>query len=57
LDYEEDYASTYAWLWKGANCEISGLAVEKPNFSTISTDFSTGVFHREDVENIHFWLT
>jgi hypothetical protein len=54
LDYGEDYAFCYAWFWNVAIRENSGLPVEKPNFSTISTDLSTGLFHRKDVENIQF---
>ena len=37
--------------------ENSGLAVEKSNFSTISTDFSTGVFHSRIAVNIQKRLT
>jgi hypothetical protein len=57
LDYGEDYAFCYAWFWNVAIRENSGLPVEKPNFSTISTDLSTGLFHRKDVENIQFRFT
>ena len=38
---------------RGRSFQTPGFAVENSHFSTLSTDFSTGVFHRG---NIHFGL-
>ena len=44
--YRQFYANVYAGLFPRRSVETSGLLVEKPNFSTFSTDFSTMVVHR-----------
>ena len=44
--YVGNYAEKYASKSWGEDWKNLGFPVENPNFSTISTDFSTGLFHR-----------
>ena len=50
-DYAEKYARKYAPHLPCASGEIPVFPVENQNFSTFSTDFSTGVFHRDLAQN------
>ena len=51
------YPPGYALICLGPDFEITGIAVENLNFSTISTGFSTGLFHRGINRDIHFEST
>ena len=48
VNYGRDYTYKYPLFLQGKYLEKPGMLVENPNFSTISTDFSTGVFHGEN---------
>ena len=53
VDYGREYTVIFAWKQGAWILDFYGEAVEKTNFSTISTGFSTGVFHCEKPRNIH----
>ena len=57
VNYGWEYSKNYASVPGAGIGGIPGLPVEKPNFSTISTGFSTAGFHRNNLGDIHFRLT